>query len=314
MSKVAIVGTGNVGLRIAEELLKFDIDEIGLYNRTRTKLSGLLSSLRVLSKYSDSGTYIRSVETSSFGYYDAVVVCAKDNYDPRRVPDQEYIEGLPHNLRYAGLSYDLPIMQNISKYLTRYEGKVIVVSNPVDLLTALFGRWLETPDVIGLGLSVDSLRILYQLSVNYNVAVSPEILPPLVGAHAPSASPVISHKRWQDLIAECSREAVDEAITKGFQMAFDIVESIGYTSYDCGAVFAQDIAFIMGLDASKDWRCFTKARSGSALGGPYMSNEDTGTIQPSPLLLSSYANKTDMIRNISSQCKRVLSFMENRPC
>jgi len=181
-SKVAIIGAGFVGASTAFALsLNQLVNEMVLIDVFKDKADGEamdinhgLSFLGQMSVY--SGDY------SDCANCDAIIITAGVN----RKPGETRIDLAKKNVAIAK-----EITNNVMKYYTR--GVILVVSNPVDILTYMIQKWsgLPTYRVIGTGTVLDSSRFRYLLSRKFCVDVR-NVHGYIIGEHGDTQLPLWS--------------------------------------------------------------------------------------------------------------------------
>lgn len=181
-SKIAIIGTGFVGASTAFAMsLNQLVNELVLIDVCKEKASGEamdinhgLSFVGQMSVY--SGDY------SDCADCDVIVVTAGAN----RKPGETRLD-----LARKNVSIAKEITANIMKYYTR--GVILVVSNPVDVLTYMIQKWSGLPNgkVLGTGTVLDSSRFRYLLSEKFNVDVR-NVHGYIIGEHGDSQLPAWS--------------------------------------------------------------------------------------------------------------------------
>lgn len=181
-SKVAIIGTGFVGASTAFALsLNQMVNEMVLIDAFKEKAAGEamdinhgLSFLGQMKVY--DGDY------SDCADCDAIIITAGAN----RKPGETRIDLAKKNVAIAK-----EITSNIMKYYTR--GVILVVANPVDVLTYKIQKWSGLPEgrVLGTGTVLDSSRFRYLLSQKFNVDVR-NVHGYIIGEHGDSQLPLWS--------------------------------------------------------------------------------------------------------------------------
>lgn len=181
-SKIAIIGTGFVGASTAFALsLNQYANEMVLIDVFRDKAAGEamdinhgLSFLGQMSVY--DGDY------SDCADCDAIIITAGAN----RKPGETRIDLAKKNLAIAK-----EIIDNVIKYYTR--GVILVVANPVDILTYKIQKWSGLPEgrVFGTGTVLDSSRFRYLLSEKFDVDVR-NVHGYIIGEHGDSQLPLWS--------------------------------------------------------------------------------------------------------------------------
>lgn len=181
-SKIAIIGAGNVGASTAFAMsLNQMVNEMVLIDVAKERAIGEamdishgLSFLGQMSVY--GGDY------SDCSDCDAIVITAGLG----RKPGETRIDLAKKNLAIAK-----DITENVMKYYTR--GVILVVSNPVDILTYYIQHWSGLPvgKVFGSGTVLDSSRFRFLLSRMLNIDVR-NVHGYIIGEHGDSQLPLWS--------------------------------------------------------------------------------------------------------------------------
>ncbi|MBF0557071.1 MAG: hypothetical protein HQK96_21365, partial [Nitrospirae bacterium] len=84
--RIAIIGTGRLGTRLAEQIVTDGVcDELYLSNRCTQRLSGTLLSLNIWSKLLQKKTKISILDLKDINLMNVIIIAIKENYDPRTV-------------------------------------------------------------------------------------------------------------------------------------------------------------------------------------------------------------------------------------
>jgi L-lactate dehydrogenase len=180
--KVAIIGAGFVGASTAFSLSQNRmVNELVLIDVMKDKAEGEamdinhgLSFLGQMSVY--AGDY------SDCADCDVIVVTAGAN----RKPGETRIDLARKNVTIAK-----EITTNVMKYYTR--GVILVVANPVDILTYKIQKWSGLPNgtVMGTGTVLDSSRFRYLISEKFGIDVR-NVHGYIIGEHGDSQLPLWS--------------------------------------------------------------------------------------------------------------------------
>jgi len=180
--KVAIVGAGNVGATLAYTLLVRDVaTRISLIDVNREKALGEALDL------AHGASYLENVEIRAEGYdgvadADVIVLTAGRG----RKPGETRLDLARGN---AAITEEI-----LAGIIPHYRGAVVVVvSNPMDVLTYLAVKRLPAPPtkVIGSGTSLDSSRFRYLLGREFDIDPR-NIHAYVIGEHGDSSVPVWS--------------------------------------------------------------------------------------------------------------------------
>ena len=245
MTKIAIIGTGHLGTRLAEQLVMDSACErVLLWNRSAAKLRGTLLSLKLWTNLRPTRTEVEELDFDAIDEVSVVVIAVKERYDPRSLVMRDLLPaGVPGDLRHVGVQKDMPQVEAVCRLLQRYRGIVAVVTNPVDMMASYVSRWLPQATVVGLGVSLDAARLAYILSGELGKRITRRECP-LGGEHGGNLVPLRS--LWGDsLRVQLARphECVTE-ILKAERIGFTIVEDLGYTVHDSAVVFAEDVVWL----------------------------------------------------------------------
>lgn len=181
-SKVAIIGAGFVGASAAFALsLEQMVSELVLIDVCKEKAAGeamdISHGLSFLGQMS-----VRDGDYADCADCDVIIITAGAN----RKPGETRIDLAKKNVAIAK-----EITTNIMKYYTR--GVILVVSNPVDILTYMIQKWSGLPAgrVLGTGTVLDSSRFRYLLSEKFNVDVR-NVHGYIIGEHGDTQLPLWS--------------------------------------------------------------------------------------------------------------------------
>jgi len=182
---ISIIGAGRVGSAIAFLLASESIDDIVLVNKPKNKALGesldIMSVLPPKTKISIIGTD----DSSKIKKSDIVVITAS--------------VGKIMEERTDLLPYNLPIIQEISKDIRKFadNSKIIVVTNPVDIMTyqVLKETEFSSSSVIGMGSSLDSTRFRYLIAKELGIhqALVEGIV---MGEHGNTMVPIFSSAKF----------------------------------------------------------------------------------------------------------------------
>ncbi|NWG09509.1 MAG: malate dehydrogenase, partial [Nitrososphaerales archaeon] len=176
-SLISIVGLGRVGSTIAEHLVLKGVDDLtlidiveGLPQGNALDLSHMASELDIDVRIDGSNNY-KDMQDS-----DIVIVSAGFP----RTPGMNRLDLMKKNRE---------IVRQVSKKILEYapKSKVLVVSNPLDLMTylALGTTGFERNLVFGVGSELDAARLKYHLSLTLRVPYS-SISASIIGEHGDS--------------------------------------------------------------------------------------------------------------------------------
>ena len=177
----SIIGAGRVGSALAFLAAQSGIDDIVLYNRTKNKALG--ETLDVINAIPDKSliSITGTDDISEIKNSDVVVITVSG--------------GTIKEDRNELLPFNVPIVSEICKNLRKYadNAKVIIVTNPVDIITHQVLKQTEfsREQVIGMGSSLDSSRFRYLLAQELGVRQG-NIDGFVMGEHGPTMVPLFS--------------------------------------------------------------------------------------------------------------------------
>jgi malate dehydrogenase len=184
---ISIIGSGKVGSAIAFLAASNSLDDVQLVNRHKEKALGqaldISNAIPENSPISVVGTDYSEIKNS-----EVIVICASTGtYTANRV---------------ELLSEQSKMIKNIANQIKQFapNSKVLIISNPVDVLTYLFLKESDLPRerVMGMASSMDSSRFRFLIARELHTNQS-EIKNALVlGEHGDSMVPVFSRAKWKD--------------------------------------------------------------------------------------------------------------------
>jgi L-lactate dehydrogenase len=151
---VGIVGTGAVGQAVGGALVTAGLcTRLLVTGRTPEQATALADDLSDM-----QGAYRSTVRPSAATVADlrncaAVVVTVRGSFFNGRATD----------VRMGGVHANTPVVRALAAQLTGYPGTVLMVTNPVDLMTRLFADESGCTRVFGIGSSLDTAR--YRLTL-----------------------------------------------------------------------------------------------------------------------------------------------------
>jgi L-lactate dehydrogenase len=234
-SKVAIIGAGFVGAASAYTIaINQLVNEIVLIDVMKEKAIG--ESMDISHGLSHIGQMkIHAGDYSDCADCDAIIVTAGLN----RKPGETRLDLANKNVPIAKA-----ITENIMKYYTR--GVILVVANPVDILTYLIQKWSGLPNgrVMGTGTALDSARFRYLLSDKLKVDIQ-NVHAYMIGEHGDGQLPIwsASNIACQSVDEYCSSTGInldlDEKaaiVTNVKNAGADVIKNKGATYYAIASV------------------------------------------------------------------------------
>ena len=240
MSKVMIVGTGNVGASIAYCLInqRTAVSELVLTDINMEDAEGEAMDLRDALAVSPSYMKIKSGDYSEAGDCDIIIITAGI---PQK-PGESRMDLLKKN---AAIFKDMigAIIDN------GFNGIFIVVSNPMDVLTYLTWKYSGLPaeKVIGSGTILDSARLRYKVAERLDI--HPKSVHAFqVGEHGDTEFALWSSANvaGQPITELLDQNALDKIEDFARNEAYDIIEKKGSTHYGVGACVTKLLSCILG--------------------------------------------------------------------
>ena len=241
MSKVTVVGAGNVGATCAECV-------------ARAEVANEVVMLDIKENFAE-GKALDQWETSPINYFDTRIVGSTNDYGKTAGSDVVVItSGIP---RKPGMSRDdlISINAGIVKTVTENviahspDAVIIVVSNPLDVMTYQAYLTAQKPaqQVMGMAGVLDTARYRSFLALELNVSPK-DIQAVLMGGHGDTMVPLpryttVAGIPVTELVSEERLNAIIERTKKG---GGEIVKLLGTSGwYAPGAAAAQMVEAIM---------------------------------------------------------------------
>jgi L-lactate dehydrogenase len=236
-SRIGIIGTGWVGTSVAfSTLLAGHAGELWLNDQRSDVAEGEAMDLADGAAFYPSCD-VRAVPLAKMREADIVVLAAGRNGRP----DESRLDLLRDNARIAA---------GIGRALAGFPGIVLVVTNPVDVLTRVVqaASGLPPERVIGTGTLLDTARLRERLAVR--LCVSPQSVHALVvGEHGDSSVPLWSAARVGGVaLRDWPGWRVDEepALAQAVRRAaYEVIRRKGATNHAIGLVTAELIGCIV---------------------------------------------------------------------
>ncbi|MGW0992195.1 lactate/malate family dehydrogenase [Streptomyces sp. NPDC002523] len=158
---IGIVGAGAVGQTVAALLVGEPwCERLLITSRTAESAAGLVTDLGDMAHLVHAGTRAETVTVAELDQADAVVIC----------PRATFTNTATSNVRMAGLAANAPLIAELARTLTDYTRPVVMVTNPVDVLSRLFGTVSGAP-TYGIGSATDTARYRAALAALHRVPV-----------------------------------------------------------------------------------------------------------------------------------------------
>jgi L-lactate dehydrogenase len=247
--KVAIIGAGNVGSSLAYALLiKGGVSELSLIDVDFEKAYGQILDL------SHGISFAENIELKAEGFEgvknaDVIVIAAGRG----RKPNESRLD-----LTQANVSIYRNILKDVKKH---YNGCIIiVVSNPVDILTYVTYKSMDISSklVIGSGTVLDTSRFRHALSQRFRIDPR-NIHAYIIGEHGDSSVPVWSmanvghislaqdHIGFSGITSHEEQEQIYQSVV---QAGKEVIKRKGATYYAVALTVVKILETIFGNDNS----------------------------------------------------------------
>ena len=227
MSKIVIVGCGNVGMSYAYSLInqKCSVDELVLIDKNMGKAEGEAMDLNHSIPYSPNSINIKG-NYNDCSNADIVVLSAGANQEVG-----ETRLDLIHKNDIIFKSIINSIMES------GFNGIFLIATNPVDAMSYITYKYsgLDSNKVIGTGTSLDTARLRYMLSKKLNISPK-NVHAYVMGEHGDSEF-IAWSTAMVGTINISDKLTIEEKKEIGIQVrdsAYDIIKKKGNTSYGIG--------------------------------------------------------------------------------
>ncbi|MEV7116339.1 lactate/malate family dehydrogenase [Streptomyces anulatus] len=199
---VGVVGAGAVGQTLAAGLVSVALSaRLVVVSRRTEQVRGLVADLEDMALSVRSSTQVEAGEVADLRGCDAVVVALRTDFTNSAVQD----------IRRGGATANAGALGALARELRGYEGSVLVVTNPVDLMARRFAEVSGCARVYGIGSNLDSAR--YRLLLARYARVAPDrVSGHVIGEHGDQAVPCLSSTTVDGLPVEGRARAVVEGL------------------------------------------------------------------------------------------------------
>lgn len=236
MSKVVIVGAGHVGSHCAEALAQKGIcREIVLLDRISEKAASQAMDVADSLSFASSPVTVRTGSDEDFRDADVIVVSIGE---PRK-PGQTRLDLLFDSAKMAD---DLIARLRVQKPT----GIIIVITNPVDVITEYIRKGLEMERwrCFGTGTLLDTARLLRTLSELSGVARS-SIEAFSLGEHGDSSMIPFSYVRIAGQPFDAWNISREQVLERTRNIGMDIINGKGSTEFGIGNALAAMVKTIL---------------------------------------------------------------------
>ena len=204
---ISIIGSGKVGSAIAFLCISNSLDDVLLVNHTKDKAIGkALDISNAIPENSDVSIH-GTDDFSKISGSDIVVITAST--------------GVYLKSRTELMGAQVKMIKEIANQIKKYcpFAIVLIVSNPLDILTFVFQKETQLPrnKVIGIASSLDSSRFRYLLSEKFKIKQSQITYALVLGEHGDSMVPIfsrvkINEKNILEIIDEAEKQTISTEI------------------------------------------------------------------------------------------------------
>ena len=228
MSKVVIIGCGNVGMSYAFSLVttKNKVDELVLIDINKTKAEGEALDLSHAATYNSNHITVKSGEYKECDNADIICICAGRNQEVGETR-RDLI-----NKNYVVFK---SIIEEINK--TKFNGIYLIATNPLDVMTYITYKLSNFPahKVIGSGTVLDTARL--RGLICEEIGVNPKnIHAYVIGEHGdsefvPWSNAIIGLNKATKYLSDDQRSRLLYNVRTS---AYDIINKKGNTCYGIG--------------------------------------------------------------------------------
>ncbi|WP_181803109.1 lactate/malate family dehydrogenase [Streptomyces shenzhenensis] len=174
---VGVIGSGAVGQAVAGALVASGLcDRLLVTSRTFEQAKALADDLDDMRAALGSPVSPSAVDVAELRACAAVVVAVRAQFTNTRTTD----------VRMGGAQVNAPVIRSLAGRFAGYSGTVLVVTNPVDLLTRLFAEVSACPRVFGIGSGLDTARYRLVLARLLGVPIA-TVAGHVIGEHGEAA-------------------------------------------------------------------------------------------------------------------------------
>jgi L-lactate dehydrogenase len=177
VATVGVVGAGAIGQAVTGALVASGLcARLLVASRTTEQAAALVADLDDMRVTIGSPVHPYTAPVTELGTCQALVVAVRANFTNTHTTD----------VRMAGAQANAPVVYALGAALRGYTGTVLMVTNPVDLMTRLFAEASGCGRVFGIGSNLDSARYRLTLARLLDVPLS-AVHGQVVGEHGDAA-------------------------------------------------------------------------------------------------------------------------------
>ena len=244
MSKVVLIGCGNVGMSYAYALLnqRTHVTELALIDLDERRIEGEVMDLNHCLAFAPSKMNIHKGTYEDCRDAAIVVIAAGANQNPGET-------------RMDLISKNSKIFKNIvgNVMASGFDGIFLVATNPLDVMTYLTYKYSNLPSdrVIGSGTSLDTSRLKYMIGSKLDINPSC-VNAYVIGEHGDSEFVPWSNANigLQNIKNFLNEEELDNIYREVKNAAYEIIDRKGATYYGIGMCLVRITNAILGNENS----------------------------------------------------------------
>ena len=267
MAKIGIVGLGNVGSSIASGIVFDSIaTDLYLFDRDPAKSESVALDLSDLSSTRSNGTIHGTHTLDGLLESDVIIISVRADFSNE----------FQRNIRDGGLLHNAQLLGEIAPAFHGYRGKVIMVTNPVDLMSRYFFErsGLAVDQVFGIGSNLDTQRYRQILSEMYGCSL-PNISGRVIGEHGDSMVVLYSSTTYEGNRMQIDQGEVERRLKERPQQ---IMKGAQRTRYGPAGVVLRTIKRMIGNEVGHEE--LSTYHNGVFIGPPVRLNGDITSIFP----------------------------------
>lgn len=244
MSKVVIIGCGNVGMSYAYSLLnqRTKVEELVLIDINKERTLGEAMDLNHGLAFAPSKIHIKSGNYSDCNDADIICICAGRNQEV----GETRLDLIKKNYKVFE-----SIINEINK--TNFNGIYLIATNPVDIMSLITMKLskADSSKVIGSGTMLDTARLRYLVSEK--LEVNPKnVHAYVIGEHGDSEFVVWSNAivGLRSVNEYINKEELDKIAINVRDAAYEIINRKGATYYGIGMCLTRITNAILDNDKS----------------------------------------------------------------
>lgn len=231
---VGIVGAGTVGQAVATALVAAGFcEQLIIASRTLEQATSMAADLDDMRVALGSPTRPHAATTARLHDCQLVVIAARARFTNTNATD----------VRMGGVSVNGSIIRNLALALRGFGGVVVMVTNPVDLMSRLFAEISGIPRVVGIGSNLDSVRYRLILSRLFDVPPS-TVRGSVIGEHGDALVVCASSTTVDGVVV---RVPVDQIRAALLSRSRQISSGIGRTCGGPAGAVLSTLRLLLGL-------------------------------------------------------------------